>query len=61
MTNLVVNAMVHGFDGRKNGVIRIAAAAGEGETVLLTIADDGVVFTLRLPRVAPGDEKAAPA
>ncbi|CAK0757274.1 hypothetical protein CCP1ISM_710004 [Azospirillaceae bacterium] len=46
LTNLVTNAVIHGFDGRESGTLRIvvtpAPASEPGETmILLTVADDG--------------------
>lgn len=41
LTNLVMNALMHAFDGREHGVIAITAAR-EGEQVALTVSDDGV-------------------
>ncbi len=40
VTNLVMNALLHGFDGRTGGLIRIKGEA-VGEDVLLTVSDDG--------------------
>ncbi|WP_326533178.1 ATP-binding protein [Pseudorhodoferax sp.] len=39
--NLIQNAVVHGFDGRAHGTVRITAGRGEGRTVWLRVADDG--------------------
>ena len=41
MTNLIMNALLHAFDGRSGGLIRVAGAADE-EDVVLTVSDDGV-------------------
>ena len=41
ITNLVVNAIVHAFDGRTGGSVTIQAEP-EGEDVVLVVADDGV-------------------
>ncbi|MDE1980714.1 MAG: HAMP domain-containing histidine kinase [Betaproteobacteria bacterium] len=40
VTNLVMNALVHGFEGRPGGTIRIAAQVTEGE-FRLEVEDDG--------------------
>ena len=45
MTNLINNALIHGFDQRDQGLIRIAAHLLENSlpaSVELTISDDGV-------------------
>ncbi|MEI7607589.1 MAG: ATP-binding protein [Rhodospirillaceae bacterium] len=53
VTNLVANALVHAFDGRDDGVVRVTArleAAGEG--VELAVADDGAGIAAEvLPRI----------
>jgi hemerythrin-like metal-binding protein len=42
LTNLVNNAVVHGFEGRRAGSIRIVGElAAEGDQVVLTVSDDG--------------------
>ncbi|MCB1909854.1 MAG: PAS-domain containing protein [Rhodocyclaceae bacterium] len=41
VTNLVENALIHGFDGDDAGVIRIVAANDGGPTVAIEICDDG--------------------
>ncbi len=41
VTNLVINCLLHAFDGRDRGTIGIRAAV-EGEDVLLEVVDDGV-------------------
>ena len=42
LTNLVGNAVTHGFEGRlEGGTIRIAAMATEGGMVSLSVSDDG--------------------
>ena len=41
LTNLVNNAVVHGFDGRSGGNVRIEAAAAEEGWVQLDVSDDG--------------------
>ena len=40
LTNLVLNSLVHGFDGKKEGNIRIAANTDHGKMVI-DYADDG--------------------
>jgi PAS domain S-box-containing protein len=40
ITNLVSNALVHGFDAGAHGLVRIGASA-DAEEVLLTVADNG--------------------
>lgn len=42
VTNLINNALLHGFEGRKSGAVTIAARAGAGGWVELTVRDDGV-------------------
>lgn len=41
LTNLISNAVMHAFDGREGGIITISAAAGEGEEILFSVADNG--------------------
>ena len=41
LTNLVQNALVHGFDGRDHGRVRVVAEQ-EGDEVRITVSDDGV-------------------
>jgi signal transduction histidine kinase len=41
VTNLVVNALLHAFEGREGGTVRIVAEP-DGEDVDLVVADDGV-------------------
>lgn len=41
LTNLINNAVLHGFDGREHGVITIAATALPNERLRLTVSDDG--------------------
>lgn len=49
--NLVMNALMHGFDGRPGGVVRIAAGL-DGDAVRFSIADDGVGIPVDVqPRV----------
>ena len=52
VTNLVANAVVHAFDGRGDGIVRIAARLDEDRTVELTVADDGAgIAAETLPRI----------
>jgi len=44
ITNLVMNSLIHGFDGREGGQIRIEAHA-DGETATLVFSDDGIGMT----------------
>ena len=39
--NLIQNAMLHGFDGRAHGTVRIHAGRAEDGSVLLSVSDDG--------------------
>lgn len=43
LTNLINNAILHGFEGRKNGAITLCAerSGRDGDQVLLRISDDG--------------------
>ena len=41
LTNLINNAVLHGFAGRDHGVITITAAAAAPDSVQLTVQDDG--------------------
>ncbi|MDT9001883.1 sensor histidine kinase [Paucibacter sp. APW11] len=41
LTNLVQNAVVHGFEGRTGGLITIALQSAEAEQIVLSISDDG--------------------
>ncbi len=41
VTNLIMNALLHAFDGRQGGVITVHADL-DGEDVVLKVADDGV-------------------
>ena len=41
LTNLISNGVMHAFDGREGGIITIRAAAGEGEEILFSVADNG--------------------
>ncbi|QTN29129.1 ABC transporter substrate-binding protein [Rhodoferax sp. AJA081-3] len=42
LTNMVNNALFHGFEGRENGTITIAAEVLVDDRVRLTVQDDGV-------------------
>ena len=44
MTELITNAVEHGFEGRERGTITVTARR-EGDDVHVTIADDGVGLT----------------
>lgn len=41
VTNLVMNALVHAFEGRDKGTVRVHAAL-DGDEVALTVSDDGI-------------------
>ena len=41
LTNLLTNALVHGFEGRSKGLSEITGGPGDDGEVCLTIADDG--------------------
>ncbi|MBS1198607.1 MAG: multi-sensor signal transduction histidine kinase [Proteobacteria bacterium] len=41
ITNLVINAQFHGFDGRENGIIHIHAEALDRQRVRISISDNG--------------------
>jgi C4-dicarboxylate-specific signal transduction histidine kinase len=41
LTNLLTNALVHGFEGRSKGLIEITGGPGDDGEVCLTIVDDG--------------------
>jgi PAS domain S-box-containing protein len=42
LTNLVTNALVHGFDGRKSGVVSISAQTTGSGWMDLVVQDDGI-------------------
>jgi PAS domain S-box-containing protein len=42
ITNLVNNALLHGFEGRRSGTVAISAQAGSEGWMDLTVTDDGV-------------------
>jgi PAS domain S-box-containing protein len=39
--NLIQNAVLHGFDGRDHGTVRITAGRDEDQSIWLRVADDG--------------------
>jgi signal transduction histidine kinase len=41
MTNLVMNSLLHAFEGRDSGVIRIGCDI-DGEDVVMDVSDDGI-------------------
>jgi len=41
LTNLLTNALIHGFEGRSTGLIEITGEPGDDGQVCLTVADDG--------------------
>lgn len=41
LTNLINNALLHGFEGREQGMIRIEAEATAGEKIKLVVRDNG--------------------
>lgn len=41
LSNLVLNAIIHGFEGRQNGLMQIEAAAVDAERVRLRFRDNG--------------------
>lgn len=53
LTNLINNAIIHGFEGRSRGCIRIVAEmAAAGEYVMLKVSDDGHgIAPEMLPRI----------
>jgi signal transduction histidine kinase len=42
LANLVNNALLHGFEGRKTGTVAIAARPSDDGWLELTVSDDGV-------------------
>ncbi|MES2258845.1 MAG: hybrid sensor histidine kinase/response regulator [Pseudomonadota bacterium] len=42
VTNLINNAVLHGFEGRAAGVVRIAARVVHGNMLELSVEDDGI-------------------
>ncbi len=42
ITNLINNAVLHGFDGRQGGAVHVAARRLENDWVELTVRDDGL-------------------
>jgi signal transduction histidine kinase len=53
VTNLINNAIIHGFDGRSSGRIQIdAEKAKDGQQIILHISDDGTGIAPNiLPRI----------
>ena len=41
LTNLLMNALVHGFEGRDSGTVRVSCLELDGNTVGLQVEDDG--------------------
>jgi len=41
LTNLILNAIIHGFDGRAHGLIRLSAQDGAPGWVTIKVSDDG--------------------
>jgi signal transduction histidine kinase len=41
LTNLLTNALIHGFEGCSKGLIEISGEPGDEGQVCLTVADDG--------------------
>lgn len=50
ITNLVLNALTHGFDGRDQGCVTIRASRQDDARVLLVVKDDGVGMTPEVRR-----------
>ena len=42
LTNLVMNALVHGFDGQAQGQVRVHCARLTADTIALSVSDDGL-------------------
>lgn len=42
LTNLINNALLHGFEGKKHGNVKITARVAEHDSVELTVSDDGI-------------------
>jgi signal transduction histidine kinase len=52
VTNLINNALLHGFDGRHEGEISIAATATDNDGVAIVVADNGIGIPHdHLPRI----------
>lgn len=52
VTNLIDNAIIHGFDGRDRGTIQLQARKIDGDTIELRVTDDGVgIPAAALPRI----------
>lgn len=41
LTNLILNAVIHGLEGRRDGVLQLSAEALEGERIRLVFSDNG--------------------
>jgi len=41
LTNLLMNALVHGFEGREHGTVRVSCQVLDADTVSLQVEDDG--------------------
>ena len=50
LTNLVLNALTHGFAGREAGCVTISARPGEDGLVVLAVRDDGVGMAAEVRR-----------
>ncbi len=50
--NLLINALVHAFEGRDQGLVRVSAHSISDTEVLLTVADDGVGMSEEVRRRA---------
>lgn len=48
--NLINNALLHGFDGRENGLVRISAHELDANTVALTVSDNGIGMSAEIAR-----------
>lgn len=52
LTNLVDNAVIHGFGGRNDGLIRLCATPGQAGRVVIRVSDDGCGIPAELlPRI----------
>jgi PAS domain S-box-containing protein len=53
LTNLLLNAQLHAFEGQSGGVVRVSAQRGrDGRSVQLTVADNGVGMSAEVERRA---------
>jgi signal transduction histidine kinase len=53
LTNLLLNAQLHAFEGQSGGVVRVSAQRGrDGGSVQLTVADNGVGMSAEVQRRA---------